>query len=227
MRDYLKKSEFWGAMILLAVHAVLLPVLVEIVSRLKPDLMSAVQYNALYYCISITLTAVLLGRFLRRGFDSLLDNFGGCVKAFLFGWLIFFALAMLSGYAMSLSGVTEASPNDQMLDMLINEDRGIILALSLFVAPVVEECIFRGGIFCGLYRKNRILAYTASILLFAVYHIWQYVAATGDFSYLIYILSYIPASFVLCWVYEKSGSIWTSIFFHICNNLFAFSVMMQ
>lgn len=227
MRDYLKKSEFWGAMMLLGLHGVLFPTLVGIVSVLKPGLLTGVQYNLIYYCTSTVLTFMLLGKFLRRSFDSLLDNFLGCVKAILFGWLIYFALAMVAGYAMAALGITEGNPNNQAVGMLIGEDRGIMLALTLFVAPVVEECIFRGGVFCGLYRRNRILAYVASILLFSMYHIWQFIAITGNFGYLIYILSYVPAAFVLCWVYEKSGSVWTSIFFHICNNLFAFSVMVK
>lgn len=227
MRDYLKKSEFWGAMMLLGLHGVLFPALVGILSVLKPGLLTGVQYNLIYYCTSTVLTFALLGKFLRRSFDSLLDNFLGCVKAFLFGWLIYFAVAMAAGYAMAALGATEGNPNNQAVSVLIGEDRGIMLALTLFVAPVVEECIFRGGIFCGLYRRNRILAYAASILLFSLYHVWQYIAVTGDFGYLVFILSYVPASFVLCWVYEKSGSVWTSIFFHICNNLFAFSVMVK
>ena len=227
MRDYLKKSEFWGAMILLALHGILFPTLVGIVSVLKPGLLTGVQYNLIYYCASTVLTFALLGKFLRRSFDSLLDNFIGCVKAFLFGWLIYFAVAMAAGFAMAALGATEGNPNNQAVSVLIGEDRGVMLALTLFVAPVVEECIFRGGIFCGLYRRNRILAYAASILLFSLYHVWQYIAVTGDFGYLVFILSYVPASFVLCWVYEKSGSVWTSIFFHICNNLYAFSVMVK
>lgn len=227
MRDYLKKSEFWGAMILLCLHAVLFPALVGIISVKRPGLLTGVQYNLIYYCTSTVLTFVLLGKFLRRSFDSLLDNFLGCVKAFLFGWLIYFAIAMAAGFAMAALGATEGNPNNQAVSVLIGEDRGIMLALTLFVAPVVEECIFRGGIFCGLYRRNRILAYAASILLFSLYHVWQYIAITGDFGYLVFILSYVPASFVLCWVYEKSGSVWTSIFFHICNNLYAFSVMVK
>ena len=227
MRDYLKKSELWGAMILFVVHVVLIPALVGMISVLKPGLLTGVQYNLIYYCISVVLTAVIFGRFLRRSFDSLLDNFMGCVRAFLFGWLILFALSIAVGYAFNLLGITESSPNDEAIGVLVGEDRGVMLALSLFVAPIVEECIFRGGIFCGLYRKNRLLAYAASILLFSLYHIWQYIAVTGNFGYLIFMLSYFPASFVLCWVYEKSGSVWTSIFFHICNNIYAFSVMMQ
>lgn len=212
---------------LLCLHAVLFPALVGIISVKRPGLLTGVQYNLIYYCTSTVLTFALLGKFLRRSFDSLLDNFLGCVKAFLFGWLIYFAIAMVAGFAMAALGITEESPNNQAVSVLIGEDRSIMLALTLFVAPVVEECIFRGGVFCGFYRRNRILAYVASILLFSLYHVWQYIAITGDFGYLVFILSYVPASFVLCWVYEKSGSVWTSIFFHICNNLYAFSVMVK
>ena len=127
---------------------------------------------------------------------------------------------------MTWLGISDGNPNNAAVNDMLNEERNIIIVMTVILAPVVEECIFRGGFFCAFYRKNRYVAYVLSIVLFSVYHVWQYAFAAQDVSYLLYAISYIPASFVLCWVYEKSGSIWTSIFFHMSFNAYALAVTM-
>ena len=223
-RLYIKKSEIWGALIMFALHVVLFPVLLNILVIVKPDMMSDTQLNLLYYCASFALTFVLLGKFLRRNFDSLLDNPWGSLKAFAIGWGIYFVLAVIVGVIMQAAGLTEENPNNEAIDSMLKQERGVMIAVTVFLAPVVEECIFRGGIFAGFYRKNRVIAYIVSIVLFSLYHVWQYAFAYGELRYLLLALSYVPASFALCWAYEKSGSIWTSIFFHMSFNLYALAV---
>ena len=221
----MKKSEFWGAMIMFALHVVLFPILIGVIAVVKPGMLSDAQLNLLYYCMSAVLTFVLLGKLLRRNFDSLLDNLWGSVKAFAVGWVIYFALALVVGTVTAWLGIgVEDNPNNSAINDMLGQDKNIIIAMTVFLAPIVEECIFRGGFFCAFYRKNRCLAYVLSIVLFSVYHVWQYAFAAQDISYLLYAVSYIPASFVLCWVYEKSGSIWTSIFFHMSFNAYALAV---
>ena len=221
---YMKKSEFWGAMIMFALHVLLFPTLLGILAAVRPGLLGESQMNLAYYCTSAVLTFVLLGKFLRRNFDSLLDNLWGSLVAFVVGWGIYFVLALAFGLLIKALGIGEDNPNNSAIEEMLEQDRGIIIAMTVFLAPIVEECIFRGGLFCGLYRKNRYLAYVVSIVLFSVYHVWQYALAAQDISYLLYAISYIPASFALCWTYERSGSIWTSIFFHMSFNAYALAV---
>lgn len=54
--------------------------------------------------------------------------------------------------------------------------------------------------------------------MFCLYHVWQYAVLLWDASYLLLAIQYIPAAVVLCRIYERSGSIWTSIFFHMSVN---------
>lgn len=221
MKTLMKKSELWGAVMLFILHVMLFPVLIGIFVIKKPDLLSDSQLNFIYYCTSIVIAFLLLGKFLRRSFDTLLDNPWGCLKAFLIGWGIYFVLAAIVGVVITALGMEDNNPNNEAIDNMLRQERGMIIAMTVFLAPIVEECIFRGGIFGGLYRKNRIVAYVVSIVLFSVYHVWQYAFAAQDLSYLLFAISYIPASFALCWCYENSGSIWTSIFFHMGFNLYA------
>ena len=222
----MKKSEFWGAMIMFALHVLLFPTLLGILVAVSPGLLSESQMHLVYYCTSAVLTFVLLGKFLRRNFDSLLDNFWGSLVAFVVGWGIYFVLALAFGLLIKALGIGEDNPHISAIEEMLEQDRGIIIAMTVFLAPIVEECIFRGGLFCGLYRKNRYLAYVVSLVRFSVYHVWQDALAAQDISYLLYAGSYIPASGALCWAYERSGSIWTSIFFHMSFNAYALTVTM-
>ena len=107
--------------------------------------------------------------------------------------------------------------NEAVLDMA---DTGfnMTFALAVFLAPMVEEPLFRGAVFGSLYRRSRWAAYAVSAALFSLYHVWQFAAAYGDPTYLIYALAYVPVSLALAFAYERSGSIWVPIAFHMTIN---------
>ncbi len=48
---------------------------------------------------------------------------------------------------------------------------------------------------------------------------------SGDMTMLLYALEYLPVSVVLAWAYERSGCIWTNIFFHMGFNALSFYVL--
>jgi len=100
---------------------------------------------------------------------------------------------------------------------------GKTAALAIFLAPLVEEPVFRGAVFGGLYRYGRPLAYGASMLLFSLYHVWGY--ALQDPVYWVYLLQYLPVSWLLCRCYERCNSIWGSIFFHMTVNAVSISAL--
>ena len=69
------------------------------------------------------------------------------------------------------------------------------------------------------------LAYAVSIALFSLYHVWQYAVVFGDARLLLWAVQYIPVSAALAWSYERTGTVWTSIFVHMIINSMAFAVM--
>ena len=80
---------------------------------------------------------------------------------------------------------------------------------AVFVAPTVEELLYRGAIFAGLlahYTRNRAIFWSA--LLFGVGHLnpWQFPPA-------------VLYGFVFAWWYFRTGSLWPALFGHALNNL--------
>ena len=185
MRDSLKKSEFWSAMILLVLHMAVFPIALSLLMAAKPDLLSASQMNFIYYALSLLLVALFLGKFLRRSFDGLVDAPGRCLTSFALGWVAYIALGMIATYALKVLDINTDNLNEQTISTMLSSDRGIIIAMTVFLAPIVEESIFRGGLFCGLHQKSRVAAYAASIVMFCLYHVWQYAVLLWDASYLL------------------------------------------
>ena len=95
--------------------------------------------------------------------------------------------------------------------------------LVLLVIALLFVYLFRGAIFGSLRKVNRVLAYTASVLLFSVYHVWGY--ALTDPIYWIYVIQYIPVSWLLCRCYEKTNTIWGSILLHMLINGVSFAAL--
>lgn len=221
MKDSLKKSEFWSAMAILILHLAVFPMALSVLTAAKPELFSPAQLNLLYYAATTVLVFIFMGRYLRRSFDGLADAPQRCLTSFLIGWVLYFTLTLAAGYLMQALHIESDNLNNEFVGTMLGSDRGMMIAMTVFLAPIAEETIFRGGLFCGLYGKGRVAAYLVSILLFCIYHVWQYAVALWDASYLLMAIQYIPAAFVLCWIYERSGSLWTSIFFHMSVNALA------
>ena len=80
-----------------------------------------------------------------------------------------------------------------------------------------------GLAFGALRSRNRAAAWIVSVLLFSFYHVWQY--AVIDPLYLLTAVLYIPASIALNWSYERSGSIWAPIFYHMLTNAVGISAL--
>ncbi len=221
MKDRLTASELRSAIILLVLHVAVFPIALSLLSAAKPSLMSAAQLNFVYYAASLLLVALLLGRYLRRSFDGLIDAPLRCLSSFALGWLMYFLLSLAAAYLLQALNVTGDNLNEETVNTLLSSERGIIVAMTVFMAPLVEEPIFRGGLFCGLYPRSRAAAYLVSMTLFCLYHVWQYAVLLHDASYLLLAIQYIPAAFVLCFIYRRSGSLWTGIFFHMSVNALA------
>lgn len=229
LQERLYKREIWGIMVLLVLHVFVLPMLIT-AGKLWWDWdffgLSDGGINFAYYTIGLVLCFVFAGKYLRRSFDSMLDHPLEGVKAFFLAWVIYWGINLAANLVLLCFDFLQVTnPNQTAIEKVANDSAGVILALSVFMAPIVEEVIFRGGIFCGLYHKSRVAAYIVSILAFSFYHVWQHALVGGDLTLLLYALQYVAASFALCWCYEKSGSIWVNIAFHMSMNALAFLMM--
>lgn len=210
----------------LPVNTFLLPILAAVYVYANPGQLSDGALNLITYAVSALAVLLMLHRFWRESFHRMLERPGRCLGAMLLGVLVNYALSLVVSpvLMMALDGAVD-NPNNAALVEIAQQDLGMIKAASIFLAPLVEESLFRGVVFGSLRPKHRFWAYAVSAGLFALLHVWQYILVSADASLLVYVLQYIPSAVALAACYERSGSIWPPIFLHMLLNSLAFAVL--
>ena len=213
----MRPFELVCAILWIPMHTAVLPVLFTRIPSVYA--LGEARMNLLVYSIGVVILAALCWKFLRRDFDTLCDNFAVVLLVIVRCYLIMFALEIMLSTILSIIiglgfdlDLDIANQNNDAVTAMAGTDHGITSALAIFLAPVLEELMFRGAIFGGLRNKNRTVAYIVAVLAFGVYHVWPF--AIEDPLYWLYILQYVPVSYLLCYCYEKCDSIWGSILFH-------------
>ena len=211
--------------IYLPVHIVVLPLLLNILNGVMEKPMTGGEINAVYYLFSTAVILAVMLRYLRRSFDVLLDCRRGCVMTVLMMVLSNYAMSLFMSLLLMLLGLLQENATTEMIAVAQGRDYAMLKAVGIFLAPIAEEVLFRGVVFGSLRKRSRTLAYIASTVLFSIYHVWQFAVRSGEPMYLLAALQYIPISYVLAWGYERSGTIWTTIFFHMGYNAFSFYLL--
>jgi membrane protease YdiL (CAAX protease family) len=153
-----------------------------------------------------------------------LQRFRGRDVAYaLLGWLAYLVL-----FVVLLAVIKQFIPINTEQEQAIGFDKGItgvglgLAFVSLVILPpVAEEIIFR-GFFYGTLRSSRVPFIAATILtsiVFASLHLLG--AANGGLLWIAFIDTFI-LSLVLCYVRERTGSIWACIGIHALKNGFVF-----
>lgn len=208
----MSRRETVAALVYLPFHTAILPIVLVL---LLIGHMDTADINFTAYAIGAVYMLIFEWKFLRREFDSMCDRPLDCFVQILICYGIMLGLNFCVNGLMQLAHF-DSNPNNNAVVDLAEMKMGATTAMAVFLAPLVEELIFRGGLFSLLRRRNRLLAYVVNILVFGLYHIWSNVIDSP--LNLIYIIQYIPSTYALCRCYERTNSIWAGIFLHMLNN---------
>ena len=108
--------------------------------------------------------------------------------------------------------------NNASIAAMASRARWVMVVGTVLLTPLTEECIFRGLLFQGLHRRNRIAAYVLSTVAFCLIHVAGYVGREALSSLAVLALEYIPAGIALAWAYEKADTIFAPILMHAVIN---------
>lgn len=224
--NLMTKGEKIAGWIYLPIHLVLMPlflplVLFRLTGGQMPD---GTMMNVWYYLIGVVFLFIALFHYFRESYHVFTHNMRNVLITFALGYFILIACNYALQLVMQLFGGLPTSPNDEAVDELVKVDMRRMVAAAVIMAPIVEETLFRGLIFGSLRRKHRFWAYVVSMVLFALCHVWQYAVADQSFAPLLSAFAYLPIGFVFALCYDRTGSIWTSIFFHMFYNALALSL---
>ncbi|MCD8067092.1 MAG: CPBP family intramembrane metalloprotease [Oscillospiraceae bacterium] len=221
----LTKGESIAAWFYLPIHAIILPLLLPLVNTYAPTPMDTVGLNYVYYTIGVVFTAIFMHRSLRASFDRALDDLGRFIITLVMGFFLYYVLTYVTALLLIVTEAEISNPNNEAINEVTESSYGMFKGVGIFIVPIIEETLYRGCVFGTLRSKNRIAAYAVSIVLFALSHVWQYAVAYSDPVLLVYALQYVPLSVVLTWMYDRTGSLWTPIFFHMGVNALSFWAM--
>ena len=206
--------QYAALLVYLPVHVFGLPLLItELYDR---GLVSLGMANFWLYAVGAVLLIPLLWTFLSRELDPFCDRFALVLLEVLRDYALIWCLEMAAAMLLVACGLAEDSANNREAIALLKAERGPMIAATVLVAPIVEELLFRAGLFGLIRHKSRAAAYAVSALAFCLYHVWSF--ALEDPRQLLYILEYLPGALLLARCYERTDSIWASMLLHAFSN---------
>lgn len=143
-------------------------------------------------------------------------------KGLYYGVILIVVSVIVGLIFQSLSPIeTTVNENEEIAELITISYPVLSIIVLGVLGPICEEFTYRIGLFSGLKRVNRVLAYVVCALIFGFIHFsFDFEDTNNLINELINIPQYIVAGLLLCYFYEKSG-IATSIIAHCTNNLFS------
>lgn len=186
--------------------------------------LTTVQLNFIYYITGFVFLGLTQMRYLRESFGDFCDSVGQSLWRTLRNFIWYYAMAYVVNFVLLFFITDLVNPNTNAVVTEAQVNRGGIFVVSVLLAPIVEEILFRETIFGTIRTKSVIGAYVVSTLIFSVYHLWQYFVIGYDVGQLLlYMLQYLPGSIMLAKTYEDTGNIWSPIIMHMAINGIALS----
>lgn len=220
LQSELTKWQIVAVYVYIPIHFVLLPMLLS--APMSTGALSEAMANFVLYAVGAVYMLIFLGRFLRRDFNNICVAPLTTVFGVAWSFVLLFAANVVVGLILTAFGFQE-NPNNGAVAEIAAAERGTMTAAAVYLAPIVEEIIFRAGIFGVLRRHSVKLAYIISVVLFSLYHVVGYTAL--DASAWVYAVQYIPATVILCRCYERHETIWAPIFLHMLVNGVSMAVL--
>ena len=190
-------------------------------SRLIGKPVSENVRNIIFYYALFALTLIIFWHYLGNTSSVFFSGFWRTLGAVCAGMVAFYGLNELSYRVLGLLPLGMTNLNDITISAQIHDAPRSTALIIIFLAPFVEEVLFRGYVFGNLRGVNRTAAYLVSCLLFAFLHVWQFAVIHQNLSYFLLMLQYLVPGFVLAWTYERSGTLWGSVLLHMFVNALA------
>ena len=219
---YMTYGEQIAGVVFFVIYLLVLPFvttpLFDLAERLLAVSISSAMRNMLYYYILFAVTVIIFHGFLARTSRHLVDNLGLACKSAAVGLVGLYGLNELVYRLTNLVFTNHTNLNDTTISAQVNDAPHMTLLIVIFLAPFVEEVLFRGLVFGNLKSRSRALAYVVSCLLFALLHVWQFAVVKQDVTYFLLMIQYLVPGLVLAWAYDHSGTLWASIGLHAAVN---------
>lgn len=214
----MRKNETRIGWVYLVFQLLVLPSLLVSGNRLLGAPFSDMALNFAMYVINFAAVAVIFHNFLLSSLRLSLGNPFRWLRSAVLGFGIYYIGTLLFGLVIGKLYPGFSNVNDANIIILSKQNYVLMELGTVLLVPVAEETLYRGLIFQGLQRTNRVAAYIVSIAVFCAIHVVGYIGLYDPLLLLLCFVQYIPAGFALAWAYERADSIWAPILMHIAIN---------
>ena len=153
---YLTPGEQVAGAVLFVIYLLVLPFatgpLFRLVEALLGTQLSPALENILYYYILFAVTVIVFHGFLGRTTRVLVDRAGSAGKVLLAGLVALYGLNELVYRLTRLVVDNRTNLNDVSISAQIDDAPRVTMLIVIFLAPFVEEVLFRGLVFGGQLR---------------------------------------------------------------------------
>ena len=174
---YMTPGEQVAGTAFFVVYLVVLPFAAGPLFRLAGNLLGMVisdgLQNVLTYYLLFAVSVIIFHGFLARTSRQLVEHLGTACKAVAGGLVALYGLNELVYRLTNLLVGNRTNLNNTTVFAQIDAAPHVTILIVVFLAPFVEEVLFRGLVFGNLRAKSRLVAYVVSCLLFALLHVWQ------------------------------------------------------
>ena len=221
----MSRKEVIFGWLLMAGQLLILPVVAVMLNDMLPAPLSDTQLNIALFALEFLLATVIFRKFLISSARLALRTPFRCLRFSALGLLLYYIGSFLVGLVIGSVDSDFSNINDSNISVLAQDNYTLIFLCTVLLVPVTEELLYRGLIFRGLQKKNRLIAYLVSAAVFSLIHVVGYIGMTSTTTLLLCFLQYLPAGLSLAWAYEKADTIWAPILMHMTVNQISISLM--
>lgn len=219
-----KQEMIWGFSYL-AFEILLLPSVLAAANGMLKESLNSAQLNFCYFLINFLAILCIFHGFLGKNFAQFQHHPAYVIQAAVLGLAAYFACNMAMGSVILMIDPTFANLNDSSIAAMTGDNFFLMAVGTVVLVPPVEECLFRGLIFRGLYGKSRWVAFVVSMAAFSAVHIMSFVTVYSPLHLALSFLQYLPAGLCLAWSYTKADSIFAPILIHAAVNALGIAAM--
>ena len=212
-----QKEKAYGSVWLLF-EALFFSAFLHLLNSLLPTPLPQTALNFVFFAVNFTVVAFLFREYLWKQIRLVPEVIGKVLMIAVIGFVAYWVVNFLLAQILLSLDPDFTSINDANIQQLAAEDYTLMFVGAVLLAPVAEECLFRGLVFRGMYERKPWLAWVLSITLFALVHILSYIGAYPIQTLLLCFVQYIPAGIVLAASYHLSGSLLAPILIHAVVN---------
>lgn len=210
----------------LAVSQLLLPYLIVLIGTLIGGI-SAPVLNLIYTAVNAAACIFVFRKALLQSVKAIKNQITTLI------WIAFlaFLISTIGMYIVSI-GIYALLPdftngNNEAIIEMASTTPWMMALETIILAPIAEECMFRGILFIPFYQKKPRYGYLISTLAFAAVHVISFIGLMPPQMILLSLLQYIPSGLAFAWACAKTDSLLCPMIAHSAINAFSFlSVLM-